>query len=70
MTDKDRVCVCVCVLCYQIDTRNPPMLSFGGKKDEGKINKAFSGSLLGGCALAHVFSRFSESELQQGCYRL
>lgn len=68
MTDKDRVCVCV--LCYQIDTRNLPMFSFGGKKMKEKKNEAFSGCLLGGCALAHVFSRFSESELQQGCYRL
>lgn len=69
MTDKDRVCVCV---CFMLSNRHlePTDVLFWGKKDEGKKNKAFSGCLLGGCALAHVFSRFSESELQQGCYRL
>lgn len=53
MTDKDRVCVCV--LCYQIDTRNLPMFSFGGKKMKEKKMKHFQAVFWGG-AHWHMFS--------------
>lgn len=47
MTDKDRVCVCV---CFMLSNRHlePTDVLFWGKKDEGKKNKVFSGCLLGG----------------------
>lgn len=54
MTDKDRVCVCV---CFMLSNRHsePTDVLFWGKKDEGKKNEAFSGCLLGG-AHWHMFS--------------
>lgn len=45
----------MCVLCYQIDTWNLPMFSFGGKKMKEKKIKHFQAVFWGG-AHWHMFS--------------
>lgn len=55
MTDKDRVCVCV---CFMLSNRHlePTDVLFWGKKDEGKKKKKHFQAVFWGGAHWHMFS--------------